>query len=90
MFINFNHVFNYLLFSVVNAVFTLIMSSFLRIIYKGYDALGSMLISLTVRNQKEKIPVPPIGDRKVLLLSASDMAHMVIKLPYKKHYTSQA
>ncbi|ODM98661.1 Fatty-acid amide hydrolase 2 [Orchesella cincta] len=53
------------------------MTSVLRIVYKGYDALGSVLIALSVRNTKEKVPIPPIGDRKLLLQSASDIAEMI-------------
>lgn len=63
----------------MNAVFTLIMTSVLRIIYKGYDALGSVLIRMAVNFPKEKVPIPPIGDRKLLLMSATDIADMVSK-----------
>jgi len=63
--------------TVVNAVVTLIMTSVLRIIYKGYDALGSVLIALSVKYPKEKVVLPPIGDRKLLLMSASDIADMI-------------
>lgn len=67
---------NFYFIPVVNAVFSLIMASVLRVIYKGYDALGSVLLAISVKS-KEKVPIPPIGDRKLLLMSVTDIADMV-------------
>ena len=50
----------------INTVTSIILSSILRYLYKGYDLIGSIIIGLAVKVPKEKVPLPPIGDRTIL------------------------
>ncbi|ODM91859.1 Fatty-acid amide hydrolase 2 [Orchesella cincta] len=52
------------------------MISVLRIIYKICHVFGSVFIAVRQKHKVEDA-IPPVGDRKLLLLSASDIAEMI-------------
>ena len=65
------------LFIVLNAAVGIMVASVLRIAYKGYDIIGTVIMALTVRFPKEKQSLPPIGDRQVLKQSVREIAEQV-------------
>ncbi|CAG7815292.1 unnamed protein product [Allacma fusca] len=62
---------------VISAAIGIMVASVLRIAYKGYDILGTVLMAFMVRVPKDRQPLPPLGDRKLLRLSAQDIAQKI-------------
>lgn len=66
------------LLSVVNAVLGMILANILKVLFRLYNLVVALVLQFVVGLPKEKVSLPPVGDRPVLKQSALEIADQVM------------
>ncbi|XP_021956293.1 fatty-acid amide hydrolase 2-B isoform X2 [Folsomia candida] len=63
--------------SVVNAALGMLVASIFRLLFWIYDIIGSVILAVLFKFPAEKNPLPPIGNRKFLRQSVTEIADQI-------------